>query len=151
MHVTPVNHAADCVCAFISVLEQQTAETPSHTAGCSTYHVPLTKHMPTREWLEMIASSSSLRAAGHEMRPLSQMEWLATLRALPDTNPLFVFRDKYKTGLAGVAGHDHSKATAALANILDTTNCLIQPPSAYMQGDVENMVRFILKHGRARQ
>ena len=74
--------------------------------------MPLTKYTETHEWLELIARASSLAAVGQEMWAFSQTEWLSAIGTLPERNPFLVFREKYKSGLGGVAGHDHSRATA---------------------------------------
>jgi fatty acid CoA ligase FadD9 len=143
MYITAVDHAADCVCAFASQLHAGTLPEVS----CSTRHLPLTVSMGAREWLQMIARSPHLAAAGHKMRALTQSEWSAAMDSLPESNPLFVFRATHRLGLGGIAGHGHAAATAALAGAVPGSDRLVQPPLPYTQADVDAMVQFVLAHG----
>ena len=111
---------------------------------------PSTIQMGVRDWLEMVARSPLLAAAGHEIRALTLVEWSAAMGTLAESNPLFVFRDTHKLGLGGIAAHNHAAASAALASAVQDMDSLQQAsdrPLAYTQADVDAMVKFILAHG----
>ncbi len=87
MRVTALNHAADCLHAFASILARQQPQAAGELdTAVSTYHLPLTVSMDTSEWLEMVARSPQLAMQGtsaHEMRALTERECSTGMDTLP--------------------------------------------------------------------
>ena len=82
------------------------------------------------------------------MRAMPQRDWAAALDALPEANPLYVFRDMFRLGLGGIDGHAHANATAALAlepRGVVAPRLLAAEARPYTQADVDAMVQYLLE------